>query len=230
MWSGEQSTTAAGAAVLLALRVMAEVPESRTGTTIGWSASCRRFAGAHFRPLPRDVAAGRPVALLDLIEGGGRVVYDPSAATQRGSARRAGRVGTAQPAAVVRACWTCCGGVAACCGGGAPAGQLWATGGALLRGARSPTCSCSSSASGRCNLSALAHCSPRATCRLVELVRWLRGGRRSFKPARLIAQVRFLQGVGLGGLVRYLRGDRPALCPKSSGRRTLSPAQPSPNS
>ena len=39
-------------------------------------------------------------------------------------------------------------------------------------------------------------------------------------PERLAGQILFLQTTGLGGMLRYLRGDRPATWPKDERRST----------
>lgn len=205
--------------------------ESRTGTTIGMVGELSAFRREHFRPLPPDVAADDLWLVLDLIEGGGRVVYDPSATThEEGSEtpRAEWERRTRAVDGVLDVLWRR---RRMLSWRGSPvAGQLW--GHRAVRSSAGPVAHVlllviSLRAVHRSALAALFAAGHLVG--LAELVRWLRGS-PSFKPARLIAQVLFLQAVGLGGLVRYLRGDRPALWPKSERTAPLSPAQPSPNS
>ncbi len=52
-----------------------------------------------------------------------------------------------------------------------------------------------------------------------------RRGHDLSRPLSALAQVLFLQAVALGGLVRYMRGDRPSIWPKLEREPTDHPTR-----
>jgi biofilm PGA synthesis N-glycosyltransferase PgaC len=205
--------------------------ESRTGTTVGLVGELAAFRRERFRPLPIDIAVDDLWLVLDLIEGGGRVIYDPTAvAYENGSQspraeweRRTRMVDGALDVLWRRRRMLSL-------RGSPVAGQLW--GHRAVRSSAGPVAHLflllislrTVSRSRLAVLFAAGH-----VVGLLELARWLQG-KPSFKPARFIAHILFLQGAGIGGLVRYLRGDRPALWPKPERPTTFSGLRPPPNS
>lgn len=189
--------------------------ESLTGTTVGLVGEIAAFRRERFKPLPVDVAADDLWLGLDLIEGGGRVVYEPAAAAYENSSdspfaeweRR-----TRTVAAVLDTLWRRRRMLSL--RRSPVAGQLW--GHRAVRSTAGPIAHLllvlislrTARQSKLATLFAVGH-----LVGLAELARWHQG-KPSFKPARLVANVLFLQGVGIGGSVRYLRGDRSALWPK----------------
>ena len=194
--------------------------EDRLGTTIGLVGELAAVR-ARFRPLPTELAVDDLWLALDLLEDGGRIVYEPAAVARE------------DPSADRQELWerrtrVVSGGIDVCVRrrallaprAGLVAFELW--GHRLLRYTLAPL------AHAALLAGALARAPRSRMARLfaaghlaaaLALVRRDRG-RTLAAPERALAEVAFLQLVALGGLWRYLRGDRPALWPKAdrSGR------------
>lgn len=189
--------------------------ETLTGTTIGLVGELAAIRRACAPPLPRDLAVDDLWLALDVLEEGGRIVYEPAA------------VATEEPNLSLADEWERRTRVVAGTldvlwrrrqllrpGAGQVAAQLW--GHRLVRSSFGPLA----------HLALLATAFTRAPRSRVALVVVLghavaaaalirsHTARRSSALERLLGQVLFLQMVGLGGTLRYLRGDRPALWPK----------------
>jgi poly-beta-1,6-N-acetyl-D-glucosamine synthase len=196
--------------------------EDRLGTTIGLVGELAAIRRDGFRELPARLAVDDLWLALDLVEDGGRIVYEP------------GAVAREDPSADHDELWErrtrVVSGVIDVCvrrrrllgpGAGLVALELW---GHRL---------------GRYTLAPIAHVAllaramaqaPRSllarvflaghVAAAIALARRWRGAEQS-APERALAEVSFLQVVALGGLRRYLQGDRPALWPKAdrSGER-----------
>jgi biofilm PGA synthesis N-glycosyltransferase PgaC len=190
--------------------------EDRLGTTIGLVGELAAVRRERFRPLPAELAVDDLWLALDLLEDGGRIVYEPGAVAREDPSaneqelwERRTRVASGGLDVLVRR--------RSALGprGGLVAFQLW--GHRMLRYTVAPV--------GHALLVAAALASaPRS--RLARL--WLAGhgaaglalarrrrGSALSAPERALAEIAFLQLVALGGLWRYLRGDRPALWPKA---------------
>ena len=188
--------------------------EFAAGTTIavvGEVAAVRRSA---WRDIPPDCAVDDLWIAFDVVEGGGRIAYEPeAAATEDPNDRladdweRRTRIMTG----MLDVCWR----RRRLLGAGSPiALQLWGhkvlrstVGPAahailLLRALRSARRSPLAALFVAGHAAAGAGIAARATGRPVP------------KPLRPAVQVVLLQAVALGGMARYLRGNRPALWPK----------------
>jgi biofilm PGA synthesis N-glycosyltransferase PgaC len=194
--------------------------ETRTGTSIGLSGELMALRRDEYVELPTDLAVDDLWLALDVIEHGKRVVYDPQLRVHENASgcmadewQRRTRVvcGTLDVLWRRRRMLL-------------PrrsrvAGQLW--GHRLVRSSPGPV--------AHALLLALAlRALPRSrTARGfvalhaaggLALVRRRRQGRAG-RLGELGAQVLFLQAVGIGGTVRWLRGDRPARWPKPERAR-----------
>jgi cellulose synthase/poly-beta-1,6-N-acetylglucosamine synthase-like glycosyltransferase len=188
--------------------------ETARGSTIGLVGELAAIRRSAYRPIPTDLAVDDLWIALDVIEDGFRVVYEPDAvATEEPNeswredwerrtrvvsgaldifVRRPGMLGPRSPVAaelwghkVVRS-------------SAGPLAHLLLLLRALRRAGRSPIALAF----------VLAHLfAAQALARRIA-------GQEVTRLERIAAQVLFLQGVGLGGLWRYARGDRPALWPK----------------
>jgi cellulose synthase/poly-beta-1,6-N-acetylglucosamine synthase-like glycosyltransferase len=195
--------------------------EGRLGTTIGLVGELAAVRRERFRPLPAELTNDDLWLALDLVQSGGRIVYEPTAvareapsATPQEAWERRTRVVSGGIDVLVRR--------RALLGpaGGFVAAQLW--GHRLLRYTAAPLAHVLlvARALGRARRSRLARLFLAGhAVAAVAVVRSRRGAPLG-RGGRALAEVAFLQLVGLGGLWRYLRGDRPALWPKAdrSGR------------
>ena len=188
--------------------------ESARGTTIGLVGELAAVRRSCFRSLPVDLAVDDLWLALDVIEHGSRVVYEPDAVAfeePSDSLREDWERRTRVVSGVVDVIWRRRRLLAP--GTGGVADQLW--GHRLIRASIGPV--------AHAALLVMAVRAPRSTmARLfvaahiagtTSVARQARGSRLS-PVERVAAQVLFLQAVGIGGLVRYLRRDRPALWPK----------------
>lgn len=213
--AGEKTVTAGGEGVYWRFESWLKRRESRTGTTIGLVGELAAIRRRVFRPLPADLAAEDLWMALDVLEQGVRVVYEPAARSEEEPNpgwRDDWERRTAVVCGVIDVCWRRRRLLVP--GRGTVAAQLW--GHRLVR----------------CSLGPLAHlmlvvvaaqsCRHRRLGALavgahaIGAVAVVRTQRRAHQSAmgRLAGQALFLQAVGLGGLVRYLVGDRPSLWPK----------------
>lgn len=189
--------------------------ESRTGTTIGLIGELAAFRREEYVELPEDIAVDDLWLALDVIERGGRIAYEPevcaseaeSASTADEWERRTRIVSGANDVLWRRR--------RLLVPGKSPiAAQLW--GHRLFRQSLGPL------AHAGLVLIALRSVRKSHLARgflalhvyaVSSFIRQQRG-QSSGRLGRLSAQVLFLQAVGIGGLVRWARGDRPARWPK----------------
>jgi len=185
--------------------------ESLRGSTIGVVGELAAVRRSSFRRMPPDVIVDDLWMSLDVIEHGGAVRYEPrgiaverhSAGTWAGWERR-----TRTVAGLLDLLWRRRGLLVPW--RSPVAVQLW--GHKLLRAVFGPLAHALliAQALGCVARSRLA--AAFVACHLVGLAASAR--QSSTLPERLAAQLVFLQATGLGGIVRYLRGDRPAAWPK----------------
>jgi cellulose synthase/poly-beta-1,6-N-acetylglucosamine synthase-like glycosyltransferase len=208
-------STDAGEGAYWAFEAWLKRLETRRGSTIslvGELAAVRRDA---YVPLPADLAVDDLWMALDVIETGLSIVYEPRAVALedpnddwRDDWERRTRIVSGALDVLVRRRHMLVPGRSRI------AVELW--GHKLMRQSAGPLAHLglvllSIRAFRRCRLarlSVLAHAAAGQA-----LARRLAGQDLS-APERLAAQVLFLQAVALGGMVRYLRRDRPALWPK----------------
>jgi len=219
--AGEKSVTAGGEGAYWRFESWLKRREARSGATfalVGELAAVRRSA---FRPLPLDLAVEDLWLALDVLEQGLRIVYEPDARAQEDAPpnwaddwERRTRV----VAGVLDVLWRRRHLMAP--GGGMLAVQLW--GHRLVRSTLGPVAHLalvllalrSSPRSGLARIVVVAH--------LAGVFAAVRTHRRIARNPleRLVGQAILLQAIGLGGFLRYLRGDRPALWPKPPRRAT----------
>jgi cellulose synthase/poly-beta-1,6-N-acetylglucosamine synthase-like glycosyltransferase len=198
--------------------------ESRLGTTIGLVGELAAVKRSATRPLPTDLLVDDLWLALDVVESGGRIVYEPTAvAAELGTTdlgeeweRRTRRV-----AGALDALWR----RRKLLRPGSPvADQLW--GHRLVRSSLGPAAHAlllvlalrSSRRSRLARLFVQGHVAGAGA-----LVRKSRGAELS-TPERLLAQVLFLQAVGLAGTIRWLSGERSGAWPKEERTGELPPA------
>ncbi len=201
--------------------------EARTGTTIGLVGELAAVRRETFRPLPSDLAVEDLWMALDVVEGGWRIAYEPAAVAVeepspgwRDDWERRTRV----VSGTLDVLWRRRSLLAP--RQGLVAAQLW--GHRAVRSSFGPVAHLlivlwAFTKCRRSRLAALTLTSHGfvALC----AVRTLRGTRQS-RFERLVGQALFLQAVGLGGLTRYLRHDRPALWPKPERQGVPSASRP----
>lgn len=189
--------------------------EARTGFTVGLVGELAAIRRSVFRPLPIDLAVDDLWIAIDVLESGHRIPYEASArAVEEPSTgwredwERRTRVGSG----ILDVLWRRRTRLAPA--EGMVAAQLW--GHRAVRSSFGPLAHLFlvMIAAQRCRRSRLAAATVAfhlaAGAAMVRTLRHTAGSRAE----RLVGQTLFLQVVGLGGLVRYLRGDRPALWPK----------------
>lgn len=189
--------------------------ESRAGLTIGLVGELAAVRRTSFRPVPVDLIVDDMWLALDIAGRGGRIVYEPQARAVEPSApgaRDEWERRIRNSAGILDACWRRRDLLAPV--HGLVAAELW--GHRLLRSAFGPLAHLSllalSLRAARRSRVAGLFLAGHAWAAL-SLARTLRGS----VPGRLgrtAAQVLWLQGVALGGLLRYLRGDHSAVWPK----------------
>jgi cellulose synthase/poly-beta-1,6-N-acetylglucosamine synthase-like glycosyltransferase len=200
--------------------------ESAIGQTIGVVGEMLAFRRDAFRTLPPDVAVDDAWLALDIAEAGLRVVYEPSAYSVESSSPTYGEEWERRTRVVA-----------------GNLDMLWRRRDALVPGALPVTPQLWGHRLVRSSFGPMAHAMlivisiPAARrswiARLFlagnaagvgSLVTVVRGGNPP-APVRLAAQVFFLQAVALGGIRRFLRGERPTRWPKPE-RRSPFPARP----
>jgi hypothetical protein len=189
--------------------------ENRTGTTIGVSGELIALRRDEYVELPGDLAVDDLWLALDVVESGRRIVYEPgvrvnedgSATTSDEWERR-----TRVVSGTLDVLWRRRDLLVP--GRSPVTDQLW--GHRVVRSSPGPL------AHGALVLIALRSLARSRIARAflalhafgaLSFVRQQRG-RPSGRLGRLAAQVLFLQAVGIGGTVRWARGDRPARWPK----------------
>jgi poly-beta-1,6-N-acetyl-D-glucosamine synthase len=192
--------------------------ESRTGTTIGLVGELAAFRRNRLRPLPNDLIVEDLWLALDVVEEGGRVVYEPTARAEelpspspRLDWQRRTRIVTGLLDVLWRRRRLLLPGTSPV------TAQLW--GHRLVRSSVGPIAHIgllvyalrSAHRSWPARVLAATH-----VLGGVALVRMLQGTART-RLERAAAQVLYLQAVALAGTLRYLSGDRPALW-KKTGR------------
>lgn len=196
--------------------------ESRLGSTIGLVGELAALRRSCWRPLPRDVAADDLWIALDVIEQGAEIRYEPQA------------IATEHPSASFAEEWerrtrVVCGVLDVLSrrrrlllpSTGGVAMQLW--GHRLVRSSLGPLAHLVLLAGS------VGSCRRRHLSRVFLLTHLFaalslarqHAGAAVSTPERFGAQLLFLQGVALGGLARFLRGDRPAVWPKARRREGL---------
>lgn len=190
--------------------------EWRAGTTIGLVGELAAVRRRSFPVLPTDIVVDDLWIALHVSERGERVAYEPAASTSEEIEttlaadweRR-----TRNVAGAIDVLWRRRSMLAI----GQPlAMQLW--GHRLARFTTGPT--------AHTALLALALVTPRRTISRAFLAGhvaaalglWRTRSGRASTPERVLGQVLWLQAVAIGGLVRHLRGDRPAMWPKPERR------------
>jgi cellulose synthase/poly-beta-1,6-N-acetylglucosamine synthase-like glycosyltransferase len=189
--------------------------ESRSGTTIGLVGELAALRRELHRPLPRDVWVDDLWLALDVIDSGSRILYDDSALADEDpspSWRDEWERRTRIVSGALDVLWRR---RSLLVPGRSPVAlQLW--GHRLVRSSFGPLSHAAlllvAVRASRRSLLASAFCIGHAAA-AVALARQLRGKPVS-RGEMILAQVLFLQAVGIGGTFRWLRGDRPALWPK----------------
>ncbi|MDP9071554.1 MAG: glycosyltransferase [Actinomycetota bacterium] len=195
--------------------------EARTGATVGLVGELAAVRRSAFRPLPRDVIVDDLWLALDILEDGGRIAYEAQARAEELSSpdwRTEWERRTRILSGVLDVLWRRRRLLAP--GRGWLAVQLW--GHRLVRSSVGPlahltllTIALGSLRRSRlARLTVAGHALGAAAAVRTQLGKADRG------PERVVGQALFLQAVALGGVFRYLRGDRPAHWPK--------PARPAP--
>jgi hypothetical protein len=189
--------------------------ESATGATIGVVGEMLAFRRTAFRPLPADTAVDDAWLALDVLEAGLRVVYEPEAYS----------IETSSPTYTDE--WERRTRIVA-----GNLDMLWRRRDALVPGALPVTPQLWGHRLVRSSFGPMAHVALVALSVPAARHSWparvflagnavgaasaaaLAQGRTPPGPARLVAQVFFLQAVALGGVRRFLAHDRPAVWPK----------------
>jgi len=200
--------------------------EARTGFTVGLVGELAAVRHDAFRPLPADLAVEDLWMAIDVLEGGRRIVYEPAARAVEEPAdawrddwERRTRVGSG----ILDVLWRRRERLAP--RHGMVAAQLW--GHRAVRSSFGPLAHLLLLliAAWNCRRNRVAAVTVGAHAAAgIAMVRTQRRTAGS-SIERLVGQTLFLQAVGLGGLFRYVTGDRPALWPKPE--RT-APATPRP--
>jgi hypothetical protein len=174
------------------------------------------FRRDRFRPLPAALAVDDLWLALDLLEDGGRIVYEPEAVAREAPSATDGELWERRTRVVS-------GGLDVCVrrrallrpAAGLVALELW--GHRLLRYTVAPVAHALvlAGAVRRARRSPLAAVFVAGHAVAAAALLRRRRGAALWSLERALAEVAFLQLVALGGLVRYLRGDRPALWPKA---------------
>ncbi len=190
--------------------------ETRTGATIGLVGELAAVRRTDLRDLPPDLAVDDLWLALDVIEQGSRIIYEPEAvASEEASPSLADEWErrTRVVSGTLDVLWRRRGLLRP--GSTRVTAQLW--GHRLVRSSLGPLAHLALLvlALGRVSRSRLALASVLGHVGAgIALVR--SSASRSTPVERLLGQVLFLQLVALGGILRYLRRDRPAVWPKQA--------------
>jgi hypothetical protein len=191
--------------------------EARSGTTIGLVGELAAFERDRFRPLPRDLAVDDLWLALDLIEGGGNILYEPSARSEEPESPDLGADWRRRTRVVIGTLDVLWRRRSLLVPGSSPATpQLW--GHRLVRSSAGPMAHAALLAlalrQAPRNPAAATFAGAHAWGATL-LLRRLRGQRLGRLEAA-VAQVLYLQVVGAAGTVRFLRGERPVFWHKDA--------------
>jgi cellulose synthase/poly-beta-1,6-N-acetylglucosamine synthase-like glycosyltransferase len=206
--AGEKRVLGGGESLYWRFESRLKRAEDRLGTTIGLAGELGALRRERFRPLPPELAVDDLWLALDLLEDGGRIVYEPGAVAREPPSATSGELWERRTRVVSGVIDVCVRRRALLAPRhGLVAAELW--GHRLLRSTAGPLAH-----AALVGLAVVRAPRSRAARLVVALARRGRPGRRT-APERALAEVAFLQVVALGGLWRYARGDRPALWPKA---------------
>ena len=213
--AGEKSVRAGGEGSYWQFESWLKRREARTGSTFALVGELVAVRRAVFRPLPPDLAVEDLWLALDVLEQGSRIVYEPRARAEEDAStswrddwERRTRVVSGVLDVLYRRRRLLAP------SRGMLAVQLW--GHRLVRSTLGPL-------AHLVLLLGALRAFPRSAAARLFVVAHLVGAAFAVRTQRglawhplerLVGQAVLLQVVGLGGLIRYLRGDRPALWPK----------------
>jgi hypothetical protein len=207
--------TARGESVYWAFEAWLKRLENRTGATIGLCGELAALRRSDYVDLPSDVAVDDLWLALDVVEQHKRVVYEPAARVSEDASASAGLEWGRRTRIICGALDVLWRRRRHLVPGRSPvAGQLW--GHRLVRSLLGPV------AHAGLVLGAVGSARRSRVARLFLAVHavglvavWREERSAKVTPAeRLLAQVLFLQAVGLAGVVRWLRRDRPVFWQK----------------
>lgn len=201
--------------------------ESRLGTTIGLVGELGAVRRTLFRPLPEDVVVDDLWMALDVIESGLEIRYDPEAvAEEEGAGELSGEW--------ERRTRVICGAI----------DLMGRRRNLLLRGPNQVPAQLWGHRLGRFALGPVAHAILVARAVAIHpgsawgklmigvhtlfgfsITRWITGAHLS-RGERALTLAMFLQLTGVGGVWRYVTGDRPALWPKQERDAPSAPPDP----
>jgi len=185
--------------------------EALRGSTIGLVGELAAVRRSCFRRMPPDVIVDDLWIALDAVEQGGDVRYEPQATTverENPTLRATWERRTRTVAGLIDLLWRRRNLLVP--GRSPVAVELW--GHKLMRAVVGPLAHAALIAQA---IATLRRSRPAAIFVLGHVVAICALARHApTLPERLAAQVVFLQATGIGGTVRYLRGDRPAAWPK----------------
>ncbi len=213
--AGEKQVVGSGQDLYWRYESVLKQAESRYGSTVAVAGELAAFRRSVFRPLPSDVIVDDLWIALDVAEAGASIGYEPEAVAresgttsltqewERRTRTSAGALDTVRRRSPLLAPWS-----------SPVAAPLW--GHKVLRLLVGPLAHAVLLA--KALLAAPRHRWARAfvalhAIGLLAFVRQARGGTAT-APERALGQALFLQATAVGGIVRYLRGERPALWQK----------------
>lgn len=223
--AGEKQVVGSGQDLYWRYESVLKQAESRYGNTVAVAGELAAFRRSVFRPLPSDVIVDDLWIALDVAEAGASIGYEPEAVAresgttslaqewERRTRTSAGALDTVRRRAPLLSPLS-----------SPVAAPLW--GHKVLRLLVGPLAHAALLV--KALLSAPRDRWARAflalhAVGLLAFVRQARGGTTT-APERALAQALFLQATAVGGILRYLRGERPALWQKPE--REVPPATP----
>lgn len=196
--------------------------EMRLGSTIGLVGELGAVRADRFRSIPLDVAVDDLWLALDVAEQGWTVVYEPTSVATEVDSPSLGQLWERRTRVVAGALDVIIRRRNLLVGHPPISAQLW--GHRLLRMTIGPLAHAALLGWAARRLCQSSRRNPGSALfvvgHAVAGIAIYRAGRdrAAWRWEVLVRQVALLQAVGLGGLVRYLRGDRPALWPKPERR------------
>jgi cellulose synthase/poly-beta-1,6-N-acetylglucosamine synthase-like glycosyltransferase len=223
--AGEKQVIGSGQDLYWRYESLLKQAESRYGSTVAVAGELAAFRRSLFRPLPSDVIVDDLWIALDVADAGASIGYEPEAVAresgttsltqewERRTRTSAGALDTVRRRAHLLNPWS-----------SPVAAPLW--GHKVLRLLIGPMAHAVLLA--KALLAAPRHRWARAfvalhAIGLLAFVRQARGGTAT-APERALGQALFLQATAVGGILRYIRGERPALWEKPE--REVSPPTP----